>query len=195
MTPPASADGRRGRDASCSVNTRLSAVGDEQDDRDLGVELELRRVRHAARQPVEDGGNDEPDRAEQQHRRAEPGRRAIEPLHRMAEAADERRSAEHQQHVADDRSGQRGLDQIGQACAQRQRADDQLRGIAERRVQQPADAAAEMLGQLLGGAPHVGGQRQDGEHRRAEDRDVTLRRQQLEADRRPARTPSSRSRP
>jgi hypothetical protein len=40
-----------------------------------------------------------------------------------------------------------------------------------------------MVGQCLGCAPHVGGQRQDREHRRAKDRDVTLWRQQLERDR------------
>jgi hypothetical protein len=67
--------------------------------------------------------------------------------------------------------------------AQRQRADDQLCGVAERGVQEPADAAAQMLGQRLGCAPHVGGERQDREHRRTEDRDVTIWRQPLERDR------------
>ena len=101
----------------------------------------------------------------------------------MLQAADECRRAEHQQHVADDRAGQGGLDEIGQAFAQRQRADDQFGGVAERRVEQAADAAAEPFGEHARRAADQCGQRQDGEQRCAEDRRVVLGHRQLEPDR------------
>ena len=81
----------------------------------------------------------------------------------MFQPADERRRAEHQQHVADDRAGERRLDEIDQPLAQRQRADDQLGGVAERGVEQAADAAAEPFSEDLRRPPDVGRQRQDGE--------------------------------
>ena len=161
---------------------QAQAIGHEQDHRDLGVELELRRIGNSARQPVEDRGHDQSDRAEEEHRRAEAGSRAIEALHRVAETADEGCSAEDEEHVADDRSGQRGLDEIGQPLTQGQDADDQLGGIAEGRVQQPADAATEMLGELLGGTPDEGGQGQDGEYRRSKDQCVPFGCQLVEED-------------
>ena len=62
-----------------------------------------------------------------------------------------------------------------QALAERQRADDQLGGVAERRVQQAADAAAEMLGEDFCRVADEGRKRQDRERRRKKDRDVALR--------------------
>ena len=101
----------------------------------------------------------------------------------MLQAADERRGAEHQQHVADDRPVSDALTRSVRPSRKRQRADDQLGGVAERRVEQAADAAAEPLGQRLGGPADLGGQRQDGEDRGREYGDVILRNQQFERDR------------
>ena len=61
-------------------------------------------------------------------------------LRRAAEAADEERQPEHQQQVADDAAGDRGLDQLDVALAQRDDRDDQLGGVAEGRVEEAAAA-------------------------------------------------------
>ena len=54
----------------------------------------------------------------------------------------QRRRAEHQQNVADDRAGQRGLHHRVEPLSQRHDGDDQLRRVAEGGVQKPADAFA-----------------------------------------------------
>ena len=62
-------------------------------------------------------------------------------------AAEQHRHAEHEQHVADDRSGQRGLHDIDVALAQRDECEDQFRGVAK--ALDGAGADTETLGQLL----------------------------------------------
>ena len=91
--------------------------------------------------------------------------------------------AEHQQHVADDRAGQRRLDQVRQSLAEREDSDDELRSVAERRIQQAADATAQVLGQRLGGIADQGRERQDREHGRQKDGDVTVGREQMQQNR------------
>ena len=61
---------------------------------------------------------------------------------RPLEAADEHRRAQHEQDVAEDRADHRRLDDLVQALVQREESDDQLGGVAERDVQQAADARA-----------------------------------------------------
>ena len=51
-------------------------------------------------------------------------------------------SAEDQQQVADDRAGQRRLDDLDQAGLQGEERDDQLGDVAERRVEDAADLRA-----------------------------------------------------
>ena len=63
---------------------------------------------------------------------------AVEPLRAVPEPADEARGAEDQQQVADDAAGDRGLDDLDVVGAQRDERDDQLRGVAERGVEQAA---------------------------------------------------------
>ncbi len=82
--------------------------------------------------------------------------------------------AEDEQHVADDRPGERCLDQVDVALAQCQRADDQLGGVAERRVEQAADPAAEAASQRLGGPPDRRRERQDRGDRDEEHEGVAL---------------------
>ena len=57
-------------------------------------------------------------------------------------AADQHRGAHDQQQVAEDRADDRGLDDLLQALLEREQRDDQLRRVAERDVQQAADARA-----------------------------------------------------
>ena len=49
------------------------------------------------------------------------------------------RQAEHQQQVADDAAGDRRLDELDVALTQRDDGDDQLRRVAERGVEKPAE--------------------------------------------------------
>ena len=65
---------------------------------------------------------------------------AVELLRAAAEAADEERQAEHEQQVADDAAGDRGLDQLDVPVAQRDDRDDQLGGVAEGGVEEAAPA-------------------------------------------------------
>src|SRR5690606_5981446 len=98
---------------------------------------------------MEDRGDDETDRAQDQERRAQARRRAVEDLARIPQPAPERARAEDQKDVADDRARDRGLDQIVQPRAERDDRDDQLGRVPERRVQQPADPLTQPLRQTL----------------------------------------------
>ena len=87
-------------------------VGQHQDDRDLEAQLVLVRPPGSpAPRQMEDRRDDQPDRAQHQQRRAQARRRPVEPLRLVLEPADERAQPEDQQDVADDRAGDRGLDQ------------------------------------------------------------------------------------
>ncbi len=119
-------------------------------------------------------GDHEPNRAEQQHGRSQPSGGAIEALNREAQPADERRCAEDEQDVADDRTGERRLDQVRESLAERHHTDDELGGVPERRVQQAADAAAEVLREDFSRVADERRKRQDRERRRKKDRDVAL---------------------
>ena len=68
--------------------------------------------------------------------------RSAERLLVALRAADEHRRAQHEQDVADDRADERGLDDLLEAFEQREERDDQLGRVAERHVQQAADAGA-----------------------------------------------------
>ena len=79
---------------------------------------------------------------EQQHQRLHVGGGAVERLALALEAADEHRGAHDEQDVAEDRADQRRLDDLLQALAQREEGDDQLGRVAERDVEEAADARA-----------------------------------------------------
>src|SRR6185503_6722967 len=80
------------------------------------------------------------------------------------EATHERGRSEHQQGVAEDRPHQRGLDDLLQAVPQGEESDDDLGRVAEGDVQQPADARARAIRELLGRLAHEcgGGDHADG---------------------------------
>jgi cell wall assembly regulator SMI1 len=67
--------------------------------------------------------------------------------------------------------------------SQRQRADDQLRRVAEGRVQEAANAGTEPVGEFLGRLADEAGQRHDGQRRGDENSGVALRREKLEDER------------
>ena len=67
-----------------------------------------------------------------------------------------------------------------QALAQGGDGDDQLGGVAERRVEQAAGALARMTGKVFGGVAEPFRQRQDGEAGADEDGDMGVRREVLD---------------
>src|SRR5690606_3321683 len=85
--------------------------------------------------------------------------------------APDRAQAEDQQDVADDRAGDRRLDQVVKPGPERHDRDDQLGGVAEGRVQQPADAFTQPLCELLRRPAHQARERDDRQRGRDEDRD------------------------
>ena len=88
------------------------AVGDEQDDGDFRVHPKFRLLSGSSREGVKDSRHNERHDAQEQHRRPETRRSAIETLDGTAQPSDQRRKAEDQQGVADDRAGQRCLDEV-----------------------------------------------------------------------------------
>jgi hypothetical protein len=77
--------------------------------------------------------------------------------------------AEDEQDIADDRTGDRRFDDVVEATLQRHERDDQLGGVAERRIEKTAEARTGAFGQDLGGAAHQAGERHDGECRAQKD--------------------------
>ena len=70
-------------------------------------------------------------------------------------------AAEHEQQVADDRSGDRGVDDRDLAVEDQEGGDDDLADVADRRVHDPADPRAGRDAQLLRGVAQEEGERQD----------------------------------
>ena len=81
----------------------------------------------------------------------------------MAQPAGQEGRAEDQQQVADDRAGDRGLDHVEHAGAQRHESDDKLGGIAQRGVEKTAYRLADAGRELLRGKAEQAGQRDDGD--------------------------------
>ena len=95
----------------------------------------------------------------------------ITPIGRAARADDDH-EPEHEHRVGEDRADDRGLRDDELSFLQGEDDDEQLRQVAERRLQHARDAGAEALAELLGGEghhPRETGQR-DGRQREARHR-------------------------
>jgi hypothetical protein len=148
-------------------------VAEHEDDRDPerevldlgaeGVPLLADRGQAAAVDQLERRRQDQSGECEQQHRGLRVRRGAVEGLLVARPAAHEHRSAEHEQHVADDRTDDRCLHHLMQALLEREEGDDQLGCVPECHVQEAADARPGALGELLGRCAH--------ERRRGDDAD------------------------
>ena len=114
-----------------------------------------------------DGGKDRRDQEGHggQRHHADLGPRADggEGLYRVTQPAGQEGRAQHQQQVADDRAGDRGLDHVEHAGAQRHNGDDQLRGVTQRGIEQAADRLANPGRELLRGKAEQASQRDDGD--------------------------------
>ncbi len=91
--------------------------------------------------------------------------RPVETLRAVLDAADQDAETHDQQDVADDRAGDGGLDEIQQALSDGENRDDEFGGVAQRRVEQAADAGAGVRRQLFGGVPEESGHRDDSQRR------------------------------
>jgi len=128
---------------------QAQGIRHHQDDGDFKAQLLLVRVWLSFDDLVKHGGHEQADDAERQHRRAQIRRRLVEFLDRESESAAERAQSEHQQDVADDRSGDRRFDDVRESSIERDDSDDELGRVAERRVEQPAHAFAHLFCQVL----------------------------------------------
>ena len=133
------------------------------------LDLGPRHRQTLALDDLEDRRHDQRGRREDQHRRLRRCGSAVEGLLIAAQAADEHRGAQHEQHVAQDRAHDRRLDHLLQPGQEREEGDQQLGQVAERHVEQAPDAGAQAIRQLLGGPAHEGRRRDDADRRGGED--------------------------
>ena len=120
---------------------------------------------------LEDRRDQQPERCQHQQARRSSARHGVERLARRLEPPGEHRCPQAEQEVADDRAGDRRLDDVDQPLLEGEQADDDLGGVAERGVQQAPAVGPSVLGQRLGGVPHQARQRRDRQRRRREDQD------------------------
>ena len=130
-----------------SIATAVPRLNDSTGPRGLGMRKE------------KDRRNQQRHDRQQQLRGVDPGMGAVEPLHAVLQAAEQQAGPHHQQHVADDRTGDGRLHQIQQAGLNGEDRDDQLRGVAEGGVQQPTQPRPGVDGQLLGRVAQDAGHR------------------------------------
>ena len=162
---------RRGQE-----EVHLSAVGDQQQDRDAdrqALDLEERGVARvglgtAPDDEREGGGDDQSDRRQDQGGGVHADHLLVVLLHPVLQAADEQRGAEDEQQVADDRAGDRRVDDVDLAVEDQERGDDDLADVADRGVHDPADLRSGRDAQLLGGVAEEVGEGEDRERGDAE---------------------------
>ncbi len=94
----------------------------------------------------------------------------VEFLYTVAGSAGRHGKAEDEQQVADDRTGDGGLDQFEQTGLHGGNGDDQLRGVTERGIEQGAQARVGMGGQVFGGFTDQRGKRNDAQRGEGKDR-------------------------
>jgi hypothetical protein len=146
-------------------------VGDEEDDRDLEREPPLERgaagrgqaraVDRGLGASVKDRRHHEPDRREREKRGSDGGGGAVEGLALPLQPAGQDRRAQDEEHVSDDRSGERRLHDVVEPPVEGHERDDELGGVSEGRVHEPADAGPEPRRELFGRLPHDAGERND----------------------------------
>ena len=87
----------------------------------------------------EDRGHEQADKGDDEQCGVGAGDLPAERLRAVAQPADQHAGPEHEQQVADDRAGERRLDDLDEAGLQREEGDDQLGDVAEGRVEDAAD--------------------------------------------------------
>ena len=102
---------------------------------------------------MKDRRDDETDRSQRERDDESARCGAVETLFFVFSAAQQNGEAEHEQHVADDRSGDGSFHHIGQTFGKGDAGDDQLRGVSESGVEQSSQAFPDAGGERFGGAP------------------------------------------
>ena len=74
----------------------------------------------------------------------------MEFLRGASEAADKKGRTENQQQISDDAAGDRGFDEFDVSAVERDDGDNQFRRVAERGVEEAAEARAGPMRQFLG---------------------------------------------
>ncbi len=134
----------------------------DQRDGDQDRLLGDRALRLVAGGQGEDGRHEQADQRQDEQGGIGPGDLLAERLGAVAQAADQDARAHDQQQVADDRPGQRGLDDLDETGLQGEERDDQLGDVPERGIEDAADLRAGQGAQPL--------RRQAHDPRKAEDR-------------------------
>ena len=142
-----------------------------------------KRLGRRARCHPEGRGEDQGDRCQREHRRVRACGRRIEMLFRSAHPSGQHRGPENEQDIPDDRPHDGGLYDIVQACTQRGECDNEFSGVAEGRVEKPADALAHLLGELFRSPAHGCRKRQNGKRGGQENKEMPVGSEELEADR------------
>ena len=127
----------------------------------------------------EQRGNQHRNRCKEQHPCLKPGRIAIELLHMIFEATEQKRSSQHEQRIGDDCAGNRSLDQHifpGAQCRQR---NQQFSQIPKRRIEQTADQVAGPGGDRFRSETEQRGQGNDSDDGEQEQKRVRLWLEQL----------------
>ena len=112
-------------------------------------------------------GNQQGDRCQEEQARLHAGADPVVFLHVIFESAEQKRSAQHEQRVGDDRAGDGRLHQHVLPGAQGGERDDQFRQIPQRGIEQATDRIARLGRHGFGGVTEQRGQRhdrQDGQH-------------------------------
>ena len=107
--------------------------------------------------------NQQRDRGEEEQAGLQAGADPVVFLHVVFEPAEQKRRAEHEQRVGDDRAGDGGLHQRVLPGAQRGERDDQFGQVAERGVEQATDRIARLGRHGFGGMTQQRRQRHDGQ--------------------------------
>ncbi len=141
---------------------RHDDVEAEQHDRDrYGESRQLVSIRVAV--PAGDRRDQEEHRCGREEPEGEKAREPVEP----AATTREERGAEDEQEVGHDAPGQGSTNDLGEAVVDRDQRDDELRRVAERRVEEAADSRPRVLRCVLGRLSDQPGERNEsdrGEH-------------------------------
>ena len=131
---------------------------------------------------LEDGRHDQGHGGQQEHPRLDVGGGAVEVLALAPQPSDQHGRPHDEQDVAEDGADDGGLDDFLEALAEGEQGDDELGGVAEGDVEEPADPRAGAGGQLLGRSSHQR-RRRDDPQRGSQEHPRRSRVQQFQRDR------------
>ena len=137
--------------------------------------------------------NQQRDRGQEQQAGLHAGADPVVFLHVVLEPAEQKRRAQHEQRVGDDRAGDGRLHQHVLPGAQRGERDDQFGQVSQRGVEQAADRIAGLGRHGFGGMTQQRGQRHDGQHGQHEEQRVRFGLELLRLRTPRARRPAARA--